>query len=93
MRVRLLINANEMYITMNTYRRKNPINRQFDFEIGHLKKSPCRKCLQRPLFPGCTGDCEMLDRIQTKLARGIATTHTHSSLEPYVIYLDERQSK
>lgn len=82
-----------MNSTMAMYRRNNPINRKFDFEIGYLKKSPCRKCLQRPLLPGCTGDCEMLDRIQTKLARGISTTHTHSSLEPYAIYLDERQSK
>jgi hypothetical protein len=80
-----------MYKTMD--KRNNPIKRQFDFDIGHLKKSPCKGCLQRALFPGCSDECRTLDLIQTKLARGICTTHTHSPLEPFSIYLDRRQDK
>jgi hypothetical protein len=68
--------------------KNNPFNRQFDFDIGHLKKSPCRACPMRPALPGCSEACRILDRIQTKLARGIATTHTHSSLEPFAVFLE-----
>ncbi|MGD8833595.1 MAG: hypothetical protein PVJ84_14485 [Desulfobacteraceae bacterium] len=78
---------------MKIYNRNNPIKRRFDFEIGYLKKSPCRTCSQRPLFPDCINACELLDRIQTKLARGISTTHSHSALEPFALYLDQQQDK
>ncbi|MEJ2158370.1 MAG: hypothetical protein P8X96_23845 [Desulfobacteraceae bacterium] len=75
------------------YRSSFAIKRQFDFDIGHLKKSPCKNCLHRSLFPGCADTCEILDRIQTRLARSIATTHTHSPLEPYTVYLEDWQAK
>ncbi len=77
-----------MYRSNNAFKK-----RQFDFDIGYLKKSPCRTCLRRPNFPGCADTCEILDRIQTRLARGISTTHTHSPLEPYAVYLEDWQGK
>jgi hypothetical protein len=64
------------------------IHRRFDFEIGHLVKSPCKACCDRPLLPECANGCSLLDRIQTRLARGISTTHSHSPLEPFAIYLE-----
>jgi len=70
-----------------------PRARQFDFDVGYLKKSPCKACLQRPLLPHCVEKCEMLDRIQTRLARGISTTHSHSPLEPFAIFLEGEQDK
>ena len=69
------------------------IHRRFDFEIGHLVKSPCRECRDRPLLPQCAAGCSLLDRIQTRLARGISTTHTHSPLEPFAIYLESVRQK
>jgi hypothetical protein len=69
-------------------KRNDPIKRQFDFDIGHLKKSPCKECHMHPLFPGCSEDCRTLDRLQTTLARGVSTTHTHSPLEPFAILLE-----
>ena len=72
-------------------KRTNRVKRQFDFDIGHLKKSPCRGCPMHPLFPGCSEQCRALDRIQTILARTISTTHSHSQLEPFVVLLENRK--
>ena len=69
-------------------KRNNTIKRQFDFDIGHLKQSPCRGCHMHPTFPDCTDHCRILDRIQNTLARGVSTTHTHSPLEPFAVFLE-----
>ena len=45
----------------------------FDFEIGYLTRSPCLNCEDREDMPKCHADCPVLDRIQTKLARGISS--------------------
>lgn len=87
------MNTNQIDRLMKMYKQNKFIQRQFDFDIGYLKKSPCKKCLQQPLLPDCSGDCEILDRIQTRLARGISTTHTHSPLEPYAVYLENQKDK
>lgn len=54
---------------------------KFDFEIGTLKKSPCRECKIRKEFPGCFPDCidtcEILDQIQSLLAETRSVTHSH----------------
>ncbi len=50
------------------------INRDlFDFEIGYLIKSPCLTCENKSELPKCHADCPILDKIQTKLARGISS--------------------
>jgi len=50
-----------------------PIKRdQFDFELGHLKESPCRQCLYRHNLPQCAESCSMMDRIRMFLAKGIS---------------------
>jgi hypothetical protein len=69
------------------------IHRRFDFEIGHLVKSPCRECRDRPQLPHCAGACTLLDRIQTRLAQCITTTYAHSALEPFAIYLESALKK
>ena len=52
----------------------HPIKRDlFDFEIGYLTKSPCRKCKERSQSPQCHDQCLVLDKIQTFLARGISS--------------------
>ena len=67
--------------------------RRFDFDVGYLVKSPCRDCMDRIKLPKCADNCALLDSIQTRLARGISTTHTHSPLEPFAIYLESPQKK
>ncbi len=69
-------------------RRNTHAKHQFDFDIGHLKRSPCKGCHLHPTFPVCSEHCLALDRIQTTLARGISTTHTHSPLEPFAVFLE-----
>lgn len=41
---------------------------KFDFEVGYLKKSPCKECDKRKNFPKCINDCPALDKIQTILS-------------------------
>lgn len=53
----------------------------FDFDIGHLAKSPCRECQHRQNLPDCSEQCEVLDNIQTMLARAISCTGRHPFLE------------
>jgi hypothetical protein len=67
--------------------------RQFDFEIGHLQKSPCRECYARFTFPTCFDDCALLDRIQTTLARSVLTSCNHSPVESFAVRIEERQKK
>jgi hypothetical protein len=45
----------------------------FDFEIGYLTKSPCLNCEDKKDLPKCHSNCVVLDKIQTRLARGISS--------------------
>ncbi len=56
------------------------LRNKFDFELGHLVRSPCVKCGNRNKFPKCADKCELLDRIRTRLAAGISSTY--SAYEP-----------
>lgn len=48
---------------------------KFDFEVGHLVKSPCRKCEKRKKsFPECIDDCDVLDEIHSRLLETISCT-------------------
>lgn len=67
--------------------------RRFDFEIGHLKKSPCRECHCHLLFPDCFDGCTLLDRIQTTLARTVLTSCNHSPVDTFAIHIEEWHKK
>jgi hypothetical protein len=83
--------ANEQATAMAD-RKKYRIHR-FDFEIGHLKMSPCKTCLDHYRFPSCMNVCSTLDRIQTRLARTVMTTCNYSPMENFAIHIDERREK
>ena len=72
---------------------RNEIKHIFDFDLGHLKSSPCKTCHRRPLLPDCADACPALDLIQTTLARGISTTHTHSAFEPFTVCMNPLLNK
>ncbi len=57
------------------------IRDRFDFEIGHLAKSPCRECRHKKDLPDCSDGCKTLDRIQVVLASGVSCTGHHPFLE------------
>lgn len=69
------------------------VKRKFDFEIGHLVKSPCRDCPTHYQFPRCIHSCEILDRIQTQLAQGISSTRSHSPSDPFRLQLEDQHRK
>ncbi|MBW2099446.1 MAG: hypothetical protein JRG68_01555 [Deltaproteobacteria bacterium] len=50
------------------------IRDKFDFEIGYLKRSPCKECKKREDFPACLDECNILDKIRVVLAKGISCT-------------------
>ncbi len=53
---------------------------RFDFEIGYLTQSPCVECEYKKKRPKCHAQCPILDRIQTRLARGISSqSRTHGN--------------
>jgi hypothetical protein len=66
---------------------------RFDFDIGHLIKSPCRECVDRDHFPGCMDTCLSLDKIRTVLANSISCSRTFSSLESHAIYQESKEDK
>jgi len=62
-------------------------NHNFDFNIGHLVKSPCKACPTRADFPGCMDDCELLDQIQTVLSDSISSANNYSAAETFDVPL------
>ncbi|MGM0451640.1 MAG: hypothetical protein ACQERN_00560 [Thermodesulfobacteriota bacterium] len=57
------------------------IRDKFDFEIGHLTQSPCRRCPENRNLPECADRCRILDSIQMALAKGVSCTGRHPFLE------------
>ena len=51
---------------------KKSIKHPFDFEVGYLVKSPCKKCETRDAFPKCIDSCIMLNKIHSVLANSIS---------------------
>lgn len=45
---------------------------QFDFEIGYLVNSPCKRCCQQADLPACADDCRILDSIHTVLSTSVS---------------------
>ena len=62
---------------------KTTDNHNFDFNIGHLVKSPCKACPTRVDFPGCMEDCELLDQIQTILSDSVSSANNYSAAETF----------
>jgi hypothetical protein len=47
---------------------------QFDFEVGYLIKSPCKKCPHLAELPQCADNCRILDGIHSVLSRIVSCT-------------------
>lgn len=71
----------------------NNYRHRFDFDIGHLVKSPCRECIDRHRFPDCMETCLPLDRIHTVLANSVRCSRSYASMESHAIFLESREEK
>ena len=47
---------------------------KYDFEIGYLVKSPCKKCIRKKTFPKCADHCDLLDKIHEVLSEAVSCT-------------------
>lgn len=47
---------------------------QFDFDVGYLVKSPCKKCAHLAELPRCADTCRILDGIHSVLSRVVSCT-------------------
>ena len=64
-------------------------NIKYDFNIGYIKKSPCRDCSQRNDLPNCSKGCKKLEQIQTLLIGGVSCNNNFSQKEPYSLYRED----
>ena len=62
---------------------------KFDFDIGNLSESPCRRCLNRQLLPDCTANCEVLKRVQTLLACSVSSVVNISPEEDFTVSISK----
>ena len=53
---------------------KKPFKYRYDFEIGYLVKSPCKKCVNKKILPKCAANCSLLDKIQEVLSEAVSCT-------------------
>jgi hypothetical protein len=60
---------------------------RFDFESGHIIKSPCRDCRQVKNLPGCSRNCPLLFQLQTRLIDTISSSNRLSEYEDYSLSL------
>jgi hypothetical protein len=62
---------------------KIPTAMQFDFEVGTLAVSPCRRCHWKRNLPKCARECALLAKVQATLAGGVACANGISHLETF----------
>ncbi len=61
----------------------------FDFEIGTLVESPCRRCEMRSMLPHCRENCILLTEIQKILSDAIPSGHSVLPEETYSVMTEE----
>ena len=61
----------------------NSNDQNFDINVGHLVKSPCKECEIRESFPTCIDDCQILEQIQSALADSMSTANNYSVAETF----------
>ena len=66
---------------------KNANHSKFEFDVGHIAKSPCRDCYFKKDLPGCSENCEKLKRLQNQLIGCVSCSNGFHPLEAYTISL------
>lgn len=62
---------------------------KFDFDIGNLTESPCRRCPNRNQLPRCTASCQTLGRVQTLLSCSVSSMVSHAPEEAFTVSFGE----
>jgi hypothetical protein len=62
----------------------------FDFEVGHLHRSPCKTCGNRGQLPACIKGCLQLGMIQQRLTQAISCSRSVSEQETFALILPDR---
>ena len=57
----------------------------FDFTLGNLLESPCKKCKSSEMLPACSEKCDIISDIQTALAGKVSSTLSFSMRESYTV--------
>jgi hypothetical protein len=57
---------------MSNINTNKPYHCRFDFEVGHLVKSPCKECDIREDFPKCADHCQTLEEIHSILSATVS---------------------
>ena len=65
--------------------KKTANQNKFDFDIGHITKSPCRDCELRDQLPDCSKNCQKLDRLQTLLVGCVSSSNGYHPTDAYTI--------
>jgi hypothetical protein len=63
---------------------------RFDSEIGYIKKSPCRECVNRSNLPSCSESCKTLIKLQKLLAGTLSCSNSISELEAYSVSIPRK---
>ena len=61
--------------------------KQFDFEAGTLRQSPCKTCVNRNRLPKCINNCQVIKEVQKKMVAGVTCSRNISELESYTAVL------
>ncbi|MBI9085403.1 MAG: hypothetical protein JEZ11_17540 [Desulfobacterales bacterium] len=67
--------------------RLNVSGTKFDFDMGNLSESPCRRCPNRPLLPACAANCAVLKRVQALLACSVSSVVNVSPEEDFTVWV------
>ena len=59
---------------------------KFDFDIGHLSKSPCKECDLKSHLPGCSKACQKLKQLQTLLSGCVSCSNGYHHTDPYIVF-------
>ena len=57
----------------------------FDFTLGNLLESPCKKCKSSDMLTACSEKCDIISEIQTALAGKVSSTINFSTRETYTV--------
>jgi len=65
--------------------KQSPGKVSFDFTLGNLLESPCKKCKSFDQLPECSEQCDIINDLQSALAGTVSSTLSFSMREAYTV--------
>jgi hypothetical protein len=63
---------------------------QFDFEVGSLSESPCKKCKKRDTLPDCIKECKIIAEFQRRIVSAVSCNPNSPIQEGYRVIIPHR---